>query len=438
MAFMNNPVSLQPIDPEQAICFKNMTRCLTGCNYWARFLFLCLLSATALSAEPETDPAESEPLELTVDRTELARERQIGLGSEGDDIGVEEATDLSATEPVTTELIFYGSGRVRLTAGDSQLKISDNRSRVGMSGFKFISSNFDVFMRVELGTDLGSELDDLFIPGDNPPDNSDGTFFPRIGKLGIGTAYGDFMFGKQWSAYYNVAGLTDRFAVFGAQGTVVYNAGTDGGGSGTGLADGAFINELNRKKLSLALQGQNNTDIPLATDRQYDSGIGTSVSYEWSSGLSAGLAYNRSFIDDVDAELAALGITGDRQAAVAGIEYSHRSLLLATTVSSNKNHAATDQLEYIDAYGWELYARYNLSERLRVIGGTNLLEPDDNDPQAGRYDIRSAILGMQYTYGKPSFGNMVYFECELNRGHTVAGEPFKNAYTVGIRYSFEL
>jgi hypothetical protein len=30
------------------------------------------------------------------------------------------------------------------------------------------------------------------------------------------------------------------------------------------------------------------------------------------------------------------------------------------------------------------------------------------------------------------------FECERNRGHTVAGELLKNAYTVGIRYSFEI
>ena len=409
---------------------------LSGYTFGLAAILIIFLGAPVLADEVTSTSAL--PVS-TVQQSEQARGRQRDLGSEGDDRIVEKEPDVTVpAELATTELVFYGSGRVRLTANDGKLAISDNRSRVGMSGFKFINPLIDIFMRVELGTDLGRQLDGLLIPGENPPADSDGAFFPRIGQLGVGTPYGDLAFGKQWSTYYDVAGFTDRFAVFGAQGTAVYNAGTDGGGSGTGRADRALIYELNKRKISLGIQGQNNTDIPLSNNQQYDGGAGASLTYNWSVGLSIAAAYNHSFIDQLDADLIALGLTGDRQAAVVGVKFVNGPLFLATTAARHKNHEATDQLQYVDAWGWELYARYSFSNRFRVVGGANLLDPDDNDPEAGKYEVRSAILGLQYTYGNISLGDMIYFECELNAGHRFDGSSVENAYTVGIRYSFEL
>jgi len=402
-------------------------------------LLLAAPAPTALADETVAAPAEPDVVEARESSGEQALERQRNLGAEGDDRLITEAPDEPEVgEPVSTELIFYGSGRVRLTASDGKVRISDNRSRVGMSGFKFVNPAIDIFMRVELGTDLGGDLDQLLIPGENPPVNSDATFFPRIGLLGVGTPFGELVFGKQWSTYYDVAGFTDRFTVFGAQGTAAYNAGTDGGSSGTGRADQAFVYKLRRDKLALGIQAQNDTDIPNAKGRRYADGAGFSLTYEWLPGLVAGIAYNRSRISDLDDELRALGISGDRQATIGGVQYVEENLYFGATVARHKSHATTDLGQYVDSWGTEVYARYRFAERFRAIGGINLLTPDRDDPQAGQYDIRSTILGIQYLYGDLALGDMVYFECELNGGRTFDGTRVENAYTVGIRYSFEL
>jgi len=403
-------------------------------------LLLLVVVAAPVWAEEVTAEAKSSSKAASAERqTEQAQERMRDAGTEGDDRVAREAPDVpKPAEPVTTELLFYGSARVRLTAGDGRVRISDNRSRVGMSGFKFVSPLIDIFMRVELGTDLGGDLDNLLIPAENPPDNTGSAFFPRIAKLGFGTPYGDLSFGKQWSTYFDVAGFTDLFAVFGAKGTAIYNAGTDGGGAGTGRADNAVVYRLAKRGLALGVQGQTSTEIPLASGQKYDGSLGFSVTYDWSSGVTAGVAYNRSAIEKLDAELISLGLTGDRQAAVGGVRYSKDKVFISSTVALHENHEVTDQQKYVDALGWEVYARYNFNERLRMVGGFNWLEPDSGDPQAGQYDRRTAIFGLQYTYGELSFGDMIYFEGELNGGRRVDGAKQENAITVGIRYSFEL
>ena len=154
--------------------------------------------------------------------------------------------------------------------------------------------------------------------------------------------------------------------------------------------------------------------------------------------LSAGVAYNHAFIDELDPALMALGLSGDSQSGVVGLQYQKEPIYIATTFARHKNHETTDQQKYFDATGWELYARYNVSDRFRVIGGANVLEPDDNDSNAGQYEIRSAILGLQYNYASDAtYGDILYLEVELRGGRNVDGSKQDNAFTVGARYSFE-
>ncbi len=56
-------------------------------------------------------------------------------------------------------------------------------------------------------------------------------FTARLGFIGIDTGpFGRVAIGKQYAVHYDVAGYTtDRFNVFGGQGTFAYPAGTDGG-----------------------------------------------------------------------------------------------------------------------------------------------------------------------------------------------------------------
>ena len=133
-----------------------------------------------------------------------------------------------------------------------------------------------------------------------------------------------------------------------------------------------------------------------------------------------------------------LGLTGDSQAAVLGVQYSHQPIYIATTIARHKNQETTNEGKYINANGWELYGRYQINKRIRAVAGANYLDPDKNDPDAGQYKIRAGILGMQYTYRDIKIGDIIYFEMELRGGRQVDGARSENAYTLGFRYSFEL
>jgi len=67
---------------------------------------------------------------------------------------------------------------------------------------------------------------------------------------------GELTFGKQWSVYYDVAGWTDAFNVYGGTALSVYPAGTDGGAVGSGRADNAVIWRNARGRFSYGLQTQ--------------------------------------------------------------------------------------------------------------------------------------------------------------------------------------
>ena len=128
----------------------------------------------------------------------------------------------------------------------------------------------------------------------------------------------------------------------------------------------------------------------------------------------------------------------DAQAGVAGVEIDRNRWYLAGTIARTRNHETNNEAKYIDATGWEVYSRYSINPRFRVVGGYNWLDPDDDDPNAGAFDIRSFIAGVQWTYSALDFGDIVYFEMEIDSGHNVDGSRRDNIYTIGFRFSVEL
>ena len=84
-------------------------------------------------------------------------------------------------------------------------------------------------------------------------------FIARLGFIGVDFGPGGRVaIGKQGSVHYDITSYTtDRFNVFGGQGTSTYVAGTDGGATGTGRAD-RVVNYRNTlfKILDVGVQGQ--------------------------------------------------------------------------------------------------------------------------------------------------------------------------------------
>ena len=138
--------------------------------------------------------------------------------------------------------------------------------------------------------------------------------------------------------------------------------------------------------------------------------------------------------DQQDPVLKQAGISGDAMAlALAFRKYGER-WYGALVVARLDNIETTDQFKYIDGYGVELYVQWQFGDQWWLIGGGNWLNPDNDDPEAGEYEIAYAVLGVRYTLD--SFNRMLYAEYRIDSGQLWDGSPPKNEFTLGFRWDF--
>ena len=108
---------------------------------------------------------------------------------------------------------------------------------------------------------------------------------------------------------------------------------------------------------------------------------------------------------------------------------------LASTVARLLNHETTDQKLYVDAWGWELYARYRLFGKLWAVGGWNWLKPDRGQPLAGLYRVKYGVLGLRYSIKE--FRRLVYLEARYDKSRNADGSPIGDSAAFGIRWDFD-
>ena len=297
-----------------------------------------------------------------------------------------------------------------------------------------------VFGRVEGGFNI---LDVFSSNASSGVGNDGRTLNPRLYYVAIDSPYAFASFGKNWSSYYKVAGMTDRFAVFGGDTAGVFNAGTDGGASGTGRADGVLqtrlyldiFKGLRLKPFNLNVQYQRHQPIPLVENTDFGDQFGTSALFETEAGWGFGVAYNLSRVDDPDApQIVAAGLDGDDQALAVSTRWSGERWYASLVWARQDNHAANDQNLYVDGTGVELYAQWEFHRRWWLVAGGNWFKADDQDPQAGRYEVDKKIIGLRRTID--SFNRMFYLEYQLNDGSGFYGERSDNELTVGLRWDF--
>ena len=104
---------------------------------------------------------------------------------------------------------------------------------------------------------------------------------------------------------YDVAGYTtDRFNVFGGQGTFAYVAGTDGGETGTGRSDRIvqYRNTL-LKIVEVGVQGQ----FRAAGNDTTSDGVGGSIQLKILPGVKAGGTYTRTNWSPTTQQIRGLG-----------------------------------------------------------------------------------------------------------------------------------
>jgi predicted porin len=336
---------------------------------------------------------------------------------------------------------------VRYRTEQGKHGFSDGGSRVGVDGrYQFLPGKW-VFARGEAGFNLLDEINALFNGGGNADDTDGGrgdTFFRRLLYAGYESPNLFVVFGKTWSTYYKVTSFTDRFFGTGGKAAGTYNAGTDGGYTGTGRAENALQTRLNVDFLSrqlglepfqLNVQVQDGEPIPQIDGQRYGHALGLSAMLVTRDDFSFGVAYNHARVpNNRDPELRARGIHGNATALALGARWFDDDWYLATVIARLRNQMTTDQGNYFDGLGWELYAQYRLKGKWWLTGGWNWLRPDGGQALAGDYRVKFAVVGLRYAL--QDFDRVLYVNLRGDRSLTADGSGTGNVVTVGLRWAF--
>jgi predicted porin len=333
----------------------------------------------------------------------------------------------------------YGQLRTHLAGFNDTAEVQDNATRVGIN--LRTRGAIKIFAGTEWGVNLVQSSTQFNLsaagPGDFGVVDTDTTavFDARLGFVGIDFGpLGRVAIGKQNSVHYDVTSYTtDRFNVFGGQGTSTYVAGTDGGASGTGRAD-RVVNYRNTifKILEVGFQGQfRGTD---------SNGVGGSVQITILPGVKIGgtathTNWSPTTQDLVrglagDADYAAVGTFIDWRALAFGLVYSHQENgdMAQVPIGSGNTPVA------FDADGVELYARVGLGP-IGLIGGFTYLEPDVKDPLLNPdFKTQYVILGGEWFVARTA---KIYTESKIDLDSvTATGGSGDNVFTIGFRYDF--
>jgi hypothetical protein len=321
----------------------------------------------------------------------------------------------------------------------TEFSLGDGASRVGVRYDWEFTKDWYLFGRAEGGFDVL----ETFTPNGNN-DGEDGVgLTSRLLYGGITSENLVAVWGKNWSSYYQIAGMADRFSIFGGQAVGIYNAGTDGGATGTGRADNVLqariytsaLRAIRIKPFNLNLQYQQDEPIPRVENRNYGKAFGASAWLESQKDQGIGLAWHQADIENLeDPVIREAGISGDASAIALAFRKYGENWYGALVVARMENIQTTDQFKYFDGYGAELYLQWQFGERWWMISGGNWSKPDGDDPDAGEYEIAYAVLGLRYTLD--SFNRMLYAEYRMDFGDLWDGTDRKNELTIGFRWDF--
>lgn len=410
-----------------------------------RILFLLLLlcccpvmvaadDVPAQAREGEAANESSAPSEEAQDRETGAKEDPLAQ------VQAERSKKPEEREEGKSDVRLYGSARIRYRAGEKDSAWGDGGTRAGINGDWKFSSKRWLFARGEAGFSLLAAVDQVLDPSGRSGED-DGDLFLRLAYAGYAGPRALTSFGKNWSAWYQVAGFTDGFESTGASASGTYNAGTDGGPTGTGRADRVlqtrmlidFLPQRWFKPFHLNLQVQHGEPVPQVDGVDYGTAFGASAVLNTKRGYTLGIAYNRADItDEGDPVVRGAGIDGDAEAFIIGTRGFGERWYLATVVSRLENHEATGAGIYFDGWGWEVFGRYRLYGPIWLTGGWNRLEPDGDEDQVGDYRLRYGVLGLWYSFR--AFERLIYLEARFDDSRSADGIRTGNSYAFGVRW----
>jgi predicted porin len=266
--------------------------------------------------------------------------------------------------PFVDSLSVYGRICGQMAFYNETVEVQNNGSKAGLYIDYILKNGIKIFGHTEWAVNLvennysfnASAITDQNIP-DALFDETNSAFKTRLGYLGVDfNKFGTLTFGKQWSAYYDVSGWTDRFIVFGGQASSTYLTGTDGGETGAGRAAKAVIyrNKFGPVKINLQAQFNGVRD-----------NYGGSVTLKLFKNFSIGAGVNDIRISK-EAEKYILNITDFEITGIFGIKYQDKKLYSAFNFNLNGGdiipvHLSDSVLIYGYHFsGYEFFTAYKI------------------------------------------------------------------------------
>lgn len=335
---------------------------------------------------------------------------------------------------------IYGSIRLRARDQNGKDELQDGGSRIGAEAHWQLGQDYFLFGRYEAGFNLLSNFRFESEPGEETGQIRS-SLFTRLAYAGVVTPFGYLTAGKNWSTYYSVAGLTDRLSGTGGSASGTYNANSDGGATGTGRADNVLQSKLSLellphklfKPFNFDVQVQQGNPIPYGRGAEYGTAFGISALMTTQKNFTIGVAYNYAEIDlNTNPSLRDIGINGSSRALLIGTRAFGKRWYAALLVSRLENHEATNDGIYFHGWGSELYAQYQLTHRLWLAGGYNLLKPDSDQVQAGAYEVDYSVLELKYSIA--DFRRYVFANVKFDNSTQANGIRTGNVYTIGIQW----
>ena len=403
----------------------------------------CLLASFCAIAQVAADEPETAQEEILADTQADERE----LMAEEDPLAAKEI-DKEKRETfwydVPNTVRTYGSVRVRYRDTGLGPVWGDGGSRAGIESHWQMMPKRWILGGYEAGFNILDSIDQIIDPGSASREGGK-NIFTRLAYIGFDGPNLIALYGKNWSTYYKVASLTDRFQGTGSSASGVYNARTDGGATGTGRADGVlqarlhidfFPDDWNLKPFNINLQYQHGEPVPAIDNINYGKAFGISAVLNTKDDYTLGIAYNYAEIPDAsNPAVLQAGIDGDVHALVIGTRWYGDKYYLGVITTRLENHETTDTSTYFDGTGGEIYGQYNVHGPWWIIAGYNALIPDSDQSQAGQYKIDYGVLGVRYSID--GFQPMIYFNARIDNGRLTDGSSIGNIYTVGIRWDLE-
>lgn len=365
--------------------------------------------------------------------------------------------------PVHAEFTLYESDKetvklagwadIRMVHSQDETELVDGWTRVKLSFARDMGNELEATVVIETGVNLVGRTSIAFPGGDTFQTRRDDLLSLRLGFVGVSHArYGSLTLGKQWGAYYDVAGATDMGRTWGGAASGAYNFNGDGGLSGTGRAEKAVMYRNSFGDFSLALQAQfqsvsDSIDELVApgnpgetiTEIAYDSTFAVSGKYAFAGGHSLYAGFSEGTFT------AALADGGGFEVddSVVALAYSYGEYADGWYAAAFYNDAEFHELDNLnraipDSTGIEVYVSYRGDSRWMPYVLYNSLEADSSygDRYTGDEFHRAFFSAGAIWFWNDSTN--LYFDVRIDDSDMSVDQQAieDDGFAIGIRYLF--